>query len=324
MIPDLDLDRFTATAKLDFVRFWFDLHGSELGLPAGRCNTVRAEHYAEWLVTLHDPRPGELARLVEEGEDPSLHGLELSIDFHPKVQVPVTEREAALKELFRALAARFRPEDHLPTGVGFKTGFRGLGPEPFHQRLPATDATLVYGHRSTGANMKLYLKRQDHGQVLPIEDWCVRLEASLGSYGLYLVGLDRMSSLFGFGYRATFARWFTVIDSVRVRRNARWSPKRVAELTSCLEQGWRRAGVNAIGPKGIVEDALPDTRSSIEWREATTIPPAHYRLVPHRRAHELIGNALRQLERRMVQRFSGGAAPASDAKSLMTEGISAH
>jgi hypothetical protein len=322
MIPNLDLDRFTATAKLDFVRFWFDLHGSALELPVGRCRTVRAENDALWVVTIHDPQPGELARLVEEGEDPALHGLEVSIDFRPKVAMPAAEHEAVLKELFSALAARFRPEDHLPTGVGFKAGFRSPRPEPFHRRHPGADMTLVYGHRSTGANMKLYLKRQDQGRALPVEQWCVRLEASLAGHGLYLVGIGRMSSLFGYRYRATFARWFTVIDHVQVRRNARWSRKRVAELADCLERGWRRAGVNALGPKTTVVDALPGTRGAITYREDETIPPEHYSLHPHRRAHELISNALRQLERRMVQRFSGGAAPASEAKSLMTEGIS--
>lgn len=328
MIPSLDLSQFQARAKFDFIRFYFALHGDELGVGRERCKSVQSENYEPWIVTIHDPTPAELHYLKIEGDDPSLHGLELTVDLLPRPSVPVEDRQALLQQTFLALAARFRPDDHLQTGAGYKAAHYRPRGVYIHDRLPGVGAELVYGHRDAGANMKLYLKQHDQRRQLPVEQWSVRMEVTLQRYGLYLVGLDRVSSLFGFKYRAAFADWFTVIDRVTVRRNARWSALRVARLEQLLDRRWREAGINALGPKVVPVDALVRTREEIERRSRAghrrTLDPRPFVLKPHRRAHDMIANALRQLERKMAQRISG-AMPSADAdKSLMTNDAARH
>ncbi|MGS0753741.1 hypothetical protein ACVBEH_02680 [Roseateles sp. GG27B] len=223
--------------------------------------------------------------------------------------------------MFLALATRFRPEDHSPTGVGYKAAHMGKAGVPFHDRIPSSLETLVYGHRTSGLNFKLYLKRHDHGVELPLEKWRVRLEITMQRYGLYLVGLNRVSSLFAFGYRKAFAKCFKVIDGVSVRNRARWSRSRTLAFQGRAERGWRRAGINAFGHGPMPVEALPATVAAAEWRTQNgkfkTIDPALHVLHPHLDANALIGQALRQLDRRMKQRISGGGKVGVHTKSLM-------
>lgn len=324
MIPSLDLTLFKAVARFDFVRFNFLLHGDALGLGAKRCysHLNEQQHDGDWLVTIHDPSRSELERLVHEGEDPPLNGLELAVDFELKDDVPMNARVQALEQCFLALATRFRPEDHSPTGVGYKAAHVGRVGQPFHTRVPSSQETLVYGHKNTGLNFKLYLKRQDHGNELPLDQWRVRLEITMQRYGLNLVGLNRVSSLFGFGYRKALAKCFRVIDGVSVRNRTRWSVARKRACKGRAERGWKRAGVNAFGHGPMPLDALPSTIAAAQWRERNgefkTIDPAPHIFHPHLLASALIGQALRQLDRRMAQRFSGERTVNRRGKSLMT------
>lgn len=327
-LPSLDLEQFKVVAGLDYLKFYFPIHGAALDLETNRCNSTFVDSpYGDYIVTLQDPARHEIERLIQDGEDPGLCGLEVFVDFVPLGTVDPIARVDLLEQCFRALVTRFRPEDHSLTGVGYKAAHRGPKGKPFHNRIPDPSEEAVFGHRSSGLNFKLYLKKTDQGKELPIESWRVRLEATVDQYGLYLIGINKTSSLLGFGYRRAFAKCFKIIDRATVRQRSRWSPATVIEVTKWLERGWRAAGINAVGHGPMPVDALKQTIASAEWRSVNgrfkTIDPKLLVLHAHRAANSRIGEALRQLDRRLAQRVSGGPAAKGNAKSLLTEGFSA-
>lgn len=325
-LPSLDLEPFNLVAGFDYLKFYFPIHGAALDFGADRCKSKPCHDAAsDYVVTLHDPARREIEHLIQEGDDPALAGLELFVDFMPRGAVDPMARVALLEQCFCALVTRFRPEDHSKAGVGYKAAHRGSVGKPFHNRIPDPSEEAVFGHRSTGLNFKLYLKKKDQGKALPMENWRVRLEVSMDRYGLYLIGIDKTSSLLGFGYRRAFAKSFKIVDRATVRQRARWSPATVREVTERLERGWRAAGVHAVGHGPMPEDALTQTIAMADWRAANgrlrTIDPKLLVLHVHREANRRIGEALRQLDRRMEQRVSGGPAHTARAKSLLTEGF---
>ncbi|ALT77932.1 hypothetical protein AT984_12840 [Paucibacter sp. KCTC 42545] len=251
----------------------------------------------------------------------------MAVDFEPKDGTPMDARHEMLEHCFRGLAARFRPENYSPTGIGYKAAHLGGKGVPFHDRLAEPTEELVYGHRSTGVNLKLYLKKRDLDCDLPVEQWRVRLEVTAQQGGVSLVGLSRVSALFGFGYRRGFAKLFFIVDRVSVRKRTRWSALRVSRLNRAGAAGWLRAGVNAFGHGPWPEDVLKQSVAAAAWRanraRNKTLDPQPYVFHPHQAAHALIGQALRQLDRRMAPRNSGGNVQADGCKSLLTKEIPA-
>ena len=308
MIPELVLDGFAVTAKIDYVQVFCEVRLGDLPGLAERCNWTRNLPNEGWLLTVHDASRRDIDVIVRELQDPPMTALEVAVDFKLGPGLADVLRQASLATMFSALAARFRPEDNALFGAGFKGGFSGRGkPSPFHRRLPRPSESLVYGHRGEGQNAKLYFKQQDAGVDLAPSEWSVRLEVTMYGPALFEYGVREVSGLYGFGFRKKLAKSFRIVDRAAVRYRKQRSDESAAELSSLLSKAWSRAGVNALFPPTLPPDASKFARDAVAGRKHQLLPIKGYRLVRHAAAHLLIGNALRQLDRRMASRISGGS-----------------
>lgn len=308
MIPDLVLEDVAVAAKIDFLQVL-----SPVRLPVlvgAKCRYEWTSNFPNdgWLLTVQDPSRVDIEKLVGELSDPPVMVLEVTVDFKLKAGVADGDRGEQLENLFRALAARFRPEDRSLFGAGFKGALTGGSrPRPFHGRLPKAEEELVYGHRTEGQNAKLYLKQRDDGVMLPKDEHSVRLETTLWRRALCEYNVLALSGLHRFGFRARLAQVFRVIERVTVRHRSRRSESERVDLQRNLDAAWARAGVNGLAPPPLPADASKFAAKALNYRAPRLLPVGQYRLHRHARAHELIGNALRQLDRRMAPRISGGS-----------------
>jgi len=318
-IPDLPLHLLEVRACLDYVKV-----ASPVRLTAVFPRTRRFRWTSEdrgsaptHLLTVHDPTSQELHRVFMELHNPPLFEFELSVDFWPATGTPSAARKDLLKLTFRALSARFRPDDELKFGAGMKAAHTSKGSgRPFHERLPAPNEHLIYGHRGEGHNAKLYFKQGDDGEALPIESQRVRLETRVRGNGCLELGFQRLGDLADRGLRRHLCKVFRIVDRPEVRRRSRFSAERIAELEDQMETAWRRAGVNAFSPGPLPTDASAIARSAARFREDRLLSLALYRLRRHTDAHEAIGQAIRRLERQLRATFAVKTARSASASML--------
>ena len=124
---------------------------------------------------------------------------------------------------------------------------------------------------------------------------------------LFDFGVRKPSGLHDFGFRKRLAKSFRIVDRATVRHRSRRSAKRTAELSLVLSKAWSRAGVNALHPPPMPTDSSKIAKDAVATRSNQLLPIKDYRLERHAVAHLLIGTALRQLDRRMASRISGGS-----------------
>lgn len=308
MIPDLNLDGLVAKAKIDYLQVFCRTKEKVLAGAEHRCRWRPLHPDDGFSLTVHDATRRDIDALIRELHNPPVLALEVAVDFKVRPELDIEGISSTLELTHTALAVRFRPEDKLLFGAGFKGGFLdGNKPKPFHRRLPKPNEELVYGHRGEGQNAKLYLKRQDNNLLLPLREQAVRLEVTMRRPALFEYGVRPLSDLYTFGFRRRLAQVFRIIDRVTVRHRARRSAAKVEELQSRLNAAWARAGINAWAPSHMPPDASGFARDAVAWRRNELLSPKDYCLERHAQAHELIGNALRQLDRRMTLRKSGGS-----------------
>ena len=283
----------------------------------GRLKWKHRAQYDDWMVTLQEPDLTDLRSLVSHLLDPMLFGLEISVDFWPVKTVTGKLRRELLEQAYTALAARFRPEERLLYGAGFKGAFSDAVPKPtpFHMRTGKPTEELVYGHREEGQNAKLYLKTWDDGAPLPPEQHRVRLETTLKRWECLSFEIDRLSDLGKGRLRRHAAQVFRIIDRPEIRHPGKRSECERSELESGMTVRWNQAGVGAFDAGALPPDSSLKAKQAAAYREVKLLSVADYRLRRHVAANTAIGNALRNLGR-MKTTFpggTGGADPRSDA-----------
>jgi hypothetical protein len=229
--------------------------------------------------------------------------LELSVDFRPKTTTRLDGREQLLCDTHGALAARFRPEDMTPWGYGVRGGLTGAKqkPMPFHQRLPGPDEELIYGGRGDFLQSKLYLKRVDNAVALPPDEHRVRLELTMRRGALMdHFKLAKLDDLVGYPYRAAFTKHFRVVAGPRLRLNREIEPREQRKRELRMARAWATAGVGkfAVAPE-LPFETSPIAVRQIRTRSQRQLPLEHYVLLRDQAANAKIGDAFKNLERRM-------------------------
>lgn len=300
-IPEIPVDRLAVTAKIDYLRVdGFNYRPLLPASIAAKSRLTRTKINPAWQLTVHDPTAAEIVALYELLGDAHIAGLEIAVDFTPRAEA-YADREGLLIQTFRALAARFRPDDEMIHGAGLKgaIGLDGNKMVPFHTRLPESHESLVYGHRDEGQNAKLYLKRMDKNAHLPADQHRVRLETTITSFGGYELEFKRLSDLAGGRLRGTFAKVFRIIDRAEVRRPARFSPEELGAFQAKLTAAWARAGVNAVEQAPMSSEASPLAKKASSGRHL--LPLSEVRLRRDVATNKAIGDALRGLDRKLTR-----------------------
>lgn len=298
-VPNLELQKLNCRATIDYVTLSID---KSLLIPKFCCAVKHAKaiRQAVKLISLHDPKKEDIQIAAAALSNPLLTDIELSLDFYPK-KVD-SESEELLRSTFVALAARFRPEDMAAWGYGARGGLTGMDQEPipFHQRLPAANEQLIYGGKGDYMQSKMYLKTVDQGAVLPDSEHRVRLELRLRAWGTMTYGLDRVGALIGYPFRKIFTKHFRIVSGPEVRDPNRRSQIDLHKLEQKMNRAWNTAGV---GKFAVNEVIPPDTSvtaiARIKARSRRQLPMTDFKLKRDQAANAKIGEALKNLQRRM-------------------------
>lgn len=305
--PDFDFTRLAPRAAIDFIKITADGPSPTI-FSAGRRAMWRptAEPDGGGTLTLQDPDAADLRELQRMWPESLVMELEIAIDFWPVTGCTHAERQELIDSTMLAIAGRLRPDEACPYGFGLRASVGVLGGSlhPFHDRQPPTWAQLLWGARGDWVQVKAYPKTRDHNELLPIELRRARLEIAFRRGALMDLGIDHVVHVLEKRWRLLVAPYFRFIarPEVRIRR---WESPRPA-LQAKTWSAWRRGGAGAFKLATAPAEAPGLTMEAIKYRENRQVSLKSVRLVRHRRANELVGNALRQLERRLTSRISGG------------------
>lgn len=307
-LPTLEFDLLDVRASFDYVKLHYPIRAKSRFAPDPRYRWAYTKGASKCTLTVHDPAPADLRTVCDRLDDPLIAEIEISVDLWPAADVPMEERAQLLERTFVALALRFRPDDELAHGAGFKGAFSAgwVGAKPFHRRWAKPGETLVYSHRGEGHGAKLYLKNRDQGRHLPPEQHRVRIETTMRSpKGLHFKPFGQLSSLSNGLLRRHFAKVFRIIDRPEVRKPSRYTAEKLAEHNERMMSMWMKAGVGAFAQRPLPADATPWAKAASKYREDETLPLDVYRLRRDIAANAIIGERLRKLDRQMVASFSG-------------------
>ncbi|GCL65147.1 hypothetical protein [Pseudaquabacterium pictum] len=305
--PDFDFTRLAPHAVIDFITITAD-HPVPVIFSAGRSAVWRPldEPSAGGTLTLHDPSAADLHWLQLQFPASLVMELEIAIDFWPVTGCTQAERQELIDSTMLAIAGRLRPDEACPYGFGLRASVGGgrVSLQPFHDRQPPTWAQLLWGSRGDWIQVKAYPKTRDHNEPLPIEHRRARLEIAFRRGALMDLGIHHITHVLFHSWRKLVAPYLRFIarPEVRIRR---WEAPRPA-LQARVWSAWRRGGAGAFKLAHPPAEAGGLTMEAIKYRESRQVSLKSVRLVRHRRANELVGNALRQLERRLTSRVSGG------------------
>lgn len=317
--PDLPLEHLRVHALIDYVKVHCEVNYSAVVPETDRLKWMHRAQNDDWIVTLQEPDPAGLRRLGSNLLDPLVFGLEISVDFWPVKTVTGKLRHELLEQTYTALAARFRPEERLLYGAGFKGAISDAVPKPtpFHMRIGKPTEELVYGHREEGQNAKLYLKNRDGGAPLPPKQHRVRMEITLKRWECMTFEIDRLSDLGKGRLRRHAAQVFRIIDRPDIRHPGKRSERDRSELESAMTAHWNQAGVGAFDAGALPPDSSLKAKQAAAYRKVKLLSATDYRLRRHTAANTAIGDALRNLDRRMKTTFPGGMGGA-DPRSEVT------
>ena len=301
--PNIDWTQNTCRAQFDYIKVWHDrkvllppLSGTKRWVPEVRGDTV-------FTLTVQDPTRSDIDKLIKALDNPKIASLQLAVDIQPNAGLDPVERERLLLETFYAVAGRFRPEDEAYWAYGTRGGVTGptQKPKPFHRRFPSPNEELVYGRRGRWMQSTMYLKRVNERALLDPSEHRVRMELTVTRWAVMELGLDLLADLLGYRYQKTFNKHFRIVSAPRVRAVARRSAADLRKLERRMWRGWEIAGVGkfAIAPE-LPRDTIISDIKPINARRRQQLPHEDYVLTRDQGSTSEIGNALRQLERRMA------------------------
>lgn len=220
-------------------------------------------------VTIQNPTVADLEAMSAAMLNPSIIGMEVSIDFRPKEALTLEGRTSAMEELRLWLLAHLYPWQGPGIQFAHRVSRRRGHAEPVwcdtKLRRPERNETLYFGHaKDRYANpdepnfafMRLYEKTTDQGSRLPPKKTSVRVEVSLNEAGCRHFGLRTPTDVFEFNFR-NLSDYFRLVRPVfvtpRLRSRLRKSihtaaHKKLAELVTAkqlaiVEDQARTAGV---------------------------------------------------------------------------------
>lgn len=300
--PDFDFTRLSLKATIDFITI-SDLQPGLMEFEHGkRAKWIRNDPESDspaGSLTLQDPSPGDIWLLHEHYPKASIMEIEISIDFWPTPECSAEERQTLIDHTMRAIAGRMRPEEANPFAFGLRACVTANGstPQPFHDRQAPPEAQLLWGVRGDFIQVKAYPKKTDQRQRLPMEKCRPRIEVAMRRGHLMDLDLNHPIDVLTHDWRTLVSPYFRFIARAELR--SRRSIKPSLAMQAKVSRAWRRGGAGGFKQAEIPEQAHGLTREAIEYRARRQVSLRSVKLVRHRRANELVGNALRQLERRL-------------------------
>lgn len=304
----LQSGRLKFAAKIDYVTVPIGRKPEPLPTFDGVAKLLKPRRRDEqWMVTLHDPTRDDIVRMVETFGDPLVMDVEIAVDLSPRDALPSEERAALIHETFKAVAGRFRPEDAALWGYGTRGAVNKAGGEvmSLERRQAEVGEQVIYGGRGEFMQAKLYLKTRDQNTDLPPEAHVVRMEVRLrrGACIDERIGLNKLSDLIGYSYRATFTKHFRIILEPALRDPSSLSPEEAKKRTEKMARAWATAGIakfpDGKHPEDFPKETFAPAQSKIKKRRRTQASQGHYKLLRDQAANAKIGSALMNLQRRM-------------------------
>ena len=306
--PPLNWDELECKAQFDYVKVWADRKVFTPEFSGTHTWNRLKGGQPGYTLTVQDPVYEDLQQLVQHVANPMVAGVQLAVDIWPKPSLGAEKRESLLIETFMAVAGRFRPEDEAMWGYGTRGSVDAVGaqPKPFHRSFPKSHELLVYGRKHGWMQSTAYLKRTNEGADLLPHEHRVRMELTMTRGGLMELGIDRIGEFLNFPYQKTFNKHFRIISLPRARAVKGRSEAEVVKLERQIKRAWATAGV---GKFAVAPELPPDTTLNavrqIVARSRQQIPHADAVMVRDQPSNREIGNALRQLQRRMTTKKPG-------------------
>lgn len=304
--PELPLDRLRVAAKIDFVTVasWSGQEEDDGLKGAGIWHAPDKRSRRKCLLTVHDATRSQVVTVIKNLRDPIVMKLEIAVDFIPQAVISAEERRQLLDLTYLAVAARFRPEDKALYAYGRRGAVSGSGMpvEPLERKRPCPGQEVIYGDRGEFMQAKLYLKTMDQHADLPEDQHVVRMEVTLRRNACMStdIGLDTLSRLIGFNYRATFTKHFRIIKEPRVRQTRGLTAAERLKRERAMTRAWCLAGVAKFAiPLELPADTAISSKKHIERRRRAQLAYDEYKLMRDQDANAKIGAALMGLQRRM-------------------------
>lgn len=305
--PQLPISDLQFASKIDFVTVYMhSKRGGDLNFD-GKPFWVRpTKKLPYWVLTIHDPSRRDILMLKDHLDNPRVMEIEIAVDLFPKHTDDREAHQTLLETTFKAVAARFRPEDNALWAYGKRGAVSAPNTpiEPLERRMANAGEQVIYGHRGGFMQAKLYLKIQDQGVLLPYAEQLVRMEVHLrrGACMDERINMDRVSDLIGYKYRKQFTKHFRLIKEPTVLKLKGLDPAEHAKRQKKMWRAWCTAGVAKFAISATLpEDTLLGDIPHIRRRQRVQLPREHYGLLRDQGATAKIGNAIQNLERRMAR-----------------------
>lgn len=284
---EVSLSQLTISSKIDYVTV-FTQGKTKLPRFDGKFKWVRGANYRK--LTIHDPSPLDLVKLVRDLGNPDIAEVEVATDFSPPRELtPSTRRDQLDRIMIHLFAKGLHPGVvHRELGFSFRGAFLGnrvhFHLRPYNRKLPPAHAQQLHGKRWDPLQVKCYRKGIDQKRHLPPEEHVSRVEVRLSAEGLTLHGLRQIRDLIGFRYRKVLMPYFRHVRSARLPRTKKPQQSLLTILKEKQHQflltDWERVGVGTVLPGG--------------KHMGSTV-----RLLANRAVNDRIGQALYRLEGQM-------------------------
>jgi hypothetical protein len=212
-------------------------------------------------LTIHDPRPEDVARLTPVFPQPQIIEVEIAVDAVPVRRVTgENDREALATAMHGWVARHLYPFDgpYMRDAV-----VQAYAPElhrvvRFNYRCPQPQWQLLYGHRDDLVQVKGYVKKLDQGQPVERRRRGMRVEVALRGMLCAHHGLNTLEDLVGFRYRSRLLPYLRAVGQPFPVSKRTTMPvikvvnrRRESERSKIISRVWPKLGVQGI--RGVQE-----------------------------------------------------------------------
>lgn len=264
--PDPNFKLYTRSPSVDFIKFFLPSYAKcPIDSELWKIGLIECSLGRGWHLTIQTPSVWDVQTVHMSFPDARFIGLEVSIDFRPKGDLPLLERTIRREEMRRWLMSHLYPW----SGRGIQYAHRVSNGRKRSELLFSSailrsserNETLYFGHRDdiyadskqeNFAFMRIYEKKTDANSVLLPEQMVSRIEVSLNERGCKHYELMHPGDLFGFNFRS-LSEYFRLVKPMVLEprpKRSRTSPALAEAIArkkvSYTEQVGKTAGAWAL------------------------------------------------------------------------------
>jgi hypothetical protein len=313
--PDFDFSRLTVRAAIDYVT---------MAIKEPVVREFTGDGYPQWLddpedqdivrLKIRDPSIGDLVQVCNFSSSVVVMECRVAIDFWPTAICSSAGRRALMEQTLKAIVGRMRPEDACPYGFMM----RGVvicpneAPE-LYDRIPPHQTELRWGMDGEWIQVAAFKKVTEQGALILPSDRRVRVHVTLRRGALIDMELNTPLAIAYADWRRLLAPYFQMIARPEPLGSKCMEPSR--SLRASVVRSWSRAGAAGFKPAVVPAEQGRLARDAMHELGRQLHSVKSVRLVPHRRANELVGNALKQLTRRMLRGAKSGLPRSQPARA---------